>query len=411
MNGRKILRPLLSIFLVFVLGAGAVALTAPAQAQSPTQTQPQAFCENSYIVRAGDTLSEIADLCGTSTNALLRANPQIDNPTVIRPGEVIWLPGAVVPDADPLTSTYIIASGDTLSEVAVEYDTTIAALDRSNANIDDPALIYPGQRVTIPQQAAIPAPENPPAVTPTISILDVDAGQTVTVRARSFPALTQFDVLMGPIGTRAINGTLVETTVSDQDGFFTETYAIPASLDDHTRIAIRLESRATTHFAYNWFTNQALDDGESPITGGEPVDVRAWEIDFNEQVDVALGNTGLFLPDSGYNGMVQLSRYEPTNRTPLPEFNFTQQLVEVSFFDQAGQELTQQQGLNYLYFNLDHLSREAYDQDDLQIYHYDSEQGDWQACEAQVLVPGENEPHGRLSCILTDFGLYGIGEQ
>ncbi len=46
-----------------------------------------------YTVKAGDTLSGIAQKYGTTVAALLKANPQIKNPDLIRVGEVIKIPG------------------------------------------------------------------------------------------------------------------------------------------------------------------------------------------------------------------------------------------------------------------------------------------------------------------------------
>lgn len=46
-----------------------------------------------YTVKAGDTLTAIAKKYGTTVEALLKANPQIKNPDLIRVGEVINIPG------------------------------------------------------------------------------------------------------------------------------------------------------------------------------------------------------------------------------------------------------------------------------------------------------------------------------
>ncbi len=53
-------------------------------------------CGSAVTVRPGDTMARIAARCRTSVAALARANPQITNPNVIRVGQVIRMPGAVV---------------------------------------------------------------------------------------------------------------------------------------------------------------------------------------------------------------------------------------------------------------------------------------------------------------------------
>jgi spore coat assembly protein SafA len=45
-----------------------------------------------YVVRPGDTLSGIAERFGVSLGALEAANPQITNPDLINPGQVIKIP-------------------------------------------------------------------------------------------------------------------------------------------------------------------------------------------------------------------------------------------------------------------------------------------------------------------------------
>ena len=52
-----------------------------------------------YVVKKGDTLSAIAKRYGTTVDALLKANPNIKNPNLIRVGQVIIIPGK--PEVDP----------------------------------------------------------------------------------------------------------------------------------------------------------------------------------------------------------------------------------------------------------------------------------------------------------------------
>ncbi|QUV86260.1 LysM peptidoglycan-binding domain-containing protein [Chloracidobacterium sp. 2] len=58
--------------------------------------------------------------------------------------------------------------GDTLSGIAQQYGTTVAALQRANPSITNPNLIYPGQRIVIPGSGSTngsrpaPTPARPP---------------------------------------------------------------------------------------------------------------------------------------------------------------------------------------------------------------------------------------------------------
>lgn len=98
---------------------------------------------------------------------------------------------------------------------------------------------------------------NPPsAVIPTISITSVVRNVEVTFQTHDYPADQVFQVLMGPIGTQAINGTVVGQFSSGQGGSFPVTVPIPASLADANQIAIRAQtSHANPYFSYNYFFN------------------------------------------------------------------------------------------------------------------------------------------------------------
>ena len=56
----------------------------------------QGPCGDTYIVLPGDTIEEIADLCGTTVDAILRFNPEITDPENLYPGQIIRIPEAEV---------------------------------------------------------------------------------------------------------------------------------------------------------------------------------------------------------------------------------------------------------------------------------------------------------------------------
>ncbi len=91
---------------------------------------------------------------------------------------------------------------------------------------------------------------------PTFSISAVAADSTVTIKTHNFPAHIKFDVLMGRIGTRGVNGAKVASIDSGSGGTFSATFNIPANLKGSNQIAIRLQSQTSGHFAYNWFYNR-----------------------------------------------------------------------------------------------------------------------------------------------------------
>ena len=96
-----------------------------------------------YVVQSGDTLSEIAVRYGTTYQALAALN-NISDPNLIHPGQTIRVPEK----SGPTPRYYTIRSGDTLSEIAVRFGTSVAALMSLNG-ITNPNLIYAGNTIRI----------------------------------------------------------------------------------------------------------------------------------------------------------------------------------------------------------------------------------------------------------------------
>ena len=97
-----------------------------------------------YSVQSGDTLSSIAEIFGTSVEAIAQANG-IPNPDLIFAGQTLCVP------VGPNVQVYVVQEGDTLGEIAQRFGTTVDALVEAN-NIEDPDLIFPGQRLRIPRR-------------------------------------------------------------------------------------------------------------------------------------------------------------------------------------------------------------------------------------------------------------------
>jgi tyrosinase len=96
-----------------------------------------------YVVAPGDTLSAIAGRFGITLGALEAANPQITNPDLIFPGQVVRIPTSTV--------VYTVQPGDTLSGIAEQFfGVTLTSLEAANPQITNPDLIVPGQVIRIP---------------------------------------------------------------------------------------------------------------------------------------------------------------------------------------------------------------------------------------------------------------------
>lgn len=57
-------------------------------------------------------------------------------------------------------TTYTVVSGDSMWKIAVRYQIGLSELAKANPQIKNPALIYPGQKITIPNIDDIKAIEN-----------------------------------------------------------------------------------------------------------------------------------------------------------------------------------------------------------------------------------------------------------
>ena len=98
-----------------------------------------------YTVKKGDTLSEIALKYNTTVSKLVSLN-NISNPNLIYVGQKLIIQTNNA--SDEQTITYTIKWGDTLSEIALKYNTTVFKLATQN-NISNPNLIYAGDTLII----------------------------------------------------------------------------------------------------------------------------------------------------------------------------------------------------------------------------------------------------------------------
>ncbi len=103
-------------------------------------TQPISSEANiTYSIKAGDTLSNIAKKFGTTVDELVRIN-NIKNPNLIYAGQQLKIKS--------VQDSYIVKAGDTLSAIAKKYNTTVSEIANKN-NIKNPNLIFVGQKLKI----------------------------------------------------------------------------------------------------------------------------------------------------------------------------------------------------------------------------------------------------------------------
>lgn len=95
-----------------------------------------------YTVREGNTLFGIAQFFQTTVADILQYN-NIQNPAMIYPGQELTIPAG-----SNMSSYYITRPGDTLWSIAQMYGSTVAELARING-LTNPNVIYPGQVIQV----------------------------------------------------------------------------------------------------------------------------------------------------------------------------------------------------------------------------------------------------------------------
>lgn len=169
--------------------------TKPAPEKAPVTTPSKPQGQGSYTVKAGDTLSHIAILNNTTVARLKEMNGLQSD--LIRVGQVLstasitqpTTPTPPVKETAPVTGSYVVVRGDTLSKIAREFNTTVAKLRQDNNLSSD--VIYIGQKLLVSsatqQTVSAPKPEVVKPVTPTKStgIYVVVAGDTLSQVAKN----------------------------------------------------------------------------------------------------------------------------------------------------------------------------------------------------------------------------------
>jgi hypothetical protein len=129
------------------------------------------------------------------------------------------------------------------------------------------AIVVVVTLLAIPAQAVIAA-DGGKFIPPTFVITAVERNNYVRIKTDNFPANDTFKVTMGAMGTKGVGGILVATTKSGSGGSFEAKYSIPGALKNAYQIAIRLESKSSGYYAYNWFyNNDANTSGSSGSSG------------------------------------------------------------------------------------------------------------------------------------------------
>lgn len=122
----------------------------PTTSSGETSGVPSPDAGVSYIVQPGDTLLIIARSFGVTPDNIAIAN-NITNRNVLRVGQKLTIPGITELDAAIARgSTHTVQSGETLSEIAAQFGTSVDAIKSANNLTSDTITV--GQELIIPGQ-------------------------------------------------------------------------------------------------------------------------------------------------------------------------------------------------------------------------------------------------------------------
>ena len=154
--------------------------SAPAStAASTTAASSSSSSGRAYTVKAGDTLSGIADSHGVGLSQVLKWNG-LSMGSIIYPGQKVKVgggsgtqaPSAPAATTSPASSTptsassgsYTIKTGDTLSGIAARNSVRLSDVLSAN-RLTMSSIIYPGQKLVIPGASTIAPASSSPATT------------------------------------------------------------------------------------------------------------------------------------------------------------------------------------------------------------------------------------------------------
>lgn len=156
---------------------------------------------------------------------------------------------ALVPITGGCANPYTIQSGDSLSQIAVNCNTTLAAIHQANLQITNANLIYPGQQISIPNGNIVQIPvtrkeeTTPVASLPLTYACDTASipvtgsvpmlipASSLQVRAINFPPNMPVDVAIGPKNTTYM---VMTHGVTDANGNLTTSIIVPTVSNSET---------------------------------------------------------------------------------------------------------------------------------------------------------------------------------
>ncbi len=135
----------------------------PSATPTPTAT-PTPLPPIQYVVKRGDTLSQIAQQFDVTMDSIMDLNGRLSDAVYV--GETLLIPHPT-PTPDPFTTpdpyfTHIVKNNESLSGIAKKYGVSVEDIRAANNMPEFSYLINPGQVLIIPRYTPTPTPTATP---------------------------------------------------------------------------------------------------------------------------------------------------------------------------------------------------------------------------------------------------------
>jgi len=180
-------------------------------------------CASYAVVQWGDTLSGLAALCGTTVGAIQAANPGLGS--WLWAGQVLYIPtgGSTYASAyqgQVAGNTYTVKWGDTLGNIARKTGFSYSAILSVNPQIWNANLIYPGEVINLPASASGYSYSSSAAESELAGALGIPAGYSILkvtnqkgLYIRTGPGIN-YPTIESPIATAVYRSSFIYTKSS-----------------------------------------------------------------------------------------------------------------------------------------------------------------------------------------------------
>ncbi len=351
-----------------------------------------ANCANPYRAQQGDTPASIATRFGVSETALIEANPTLR--IAIAPGLALCIPGnaparAALP-ANPAAASGGIPEG------------------QPAASVPPPVVAQAVAPTPLPGPCAYGAGRQP-----TLTVLDVDPGEDVTVGGVFLPPGEPLNVQIGPVGGAADP---VGSFTMEQDCSFIRTFPLPPSqpVSDTLQVGVSDPQRGI-NLAAGFENASAPNDDRSdyllqagaPLPG-RPVNPQIVPVPRSQPVSLASGDAGVLLTQDAYDqASLAIARLDPL-AAPSPNLTFLLPLLQVELVDAANQPLPSLPQPGFVYFDLSAEVLRQYSAQGLDLFVLDPARKVWERCDVRLPVNIANPVPTRVACQVQRLGVFGV---